>query len=171
MIKGGMFGVKWLIVGGMAFFLMLLIGCQEEGLPDEEGAEVSLSRVPNNPGFASLPLIGTPWKLLGFVDKRTNKIKLATPFIDKSYTLHFMEKGDMEGFTSNNIVWTTYSLHPADKNGLDLSLFRPSTYAGETDEGYLYIELMKKVNSYRISNKGLELYYDSHLYLLFQPME
>src|SRR5690606_30840065 len=73
MIKGGMFGVKWLMVGGMAFFLMLLIGCQEEGLPDEEGAEVSLSRVPNNPGFASLPLIGTPWKLLGFVDKRTNK--------------------------------------------------------------------------------------------------
>jgi len=38
--------------------LPLLYGCQEVGLPDEEGAEVSIKRVPTNPNYASLPLIG-----------------------------------------------------------------------------------------------------------------
>jgi len=100
----------------------------------------------------------------------SNRIRLTTPFRDKRYTLLFKEKGVLEGFTSSNVVWTSYTLHPADKYNIDLSLFRPSTYAGETDEGYLYTDLMKKVYTYRISHKGLELYYDPQQYLLFQPM-
>ena len=59
---------KWLLMVGLALILPLLGGCQEEGFPDEEGAEVSLKRVPSNPYYASLPLIGTQWKLIGFVD-------------------------------------------------------------------------------------------------------
>lgn len=50
--------------------LPLLYGCQEVGLPDEEGAEVSIKRVPTNPNYASLPLIGIEWKLIGFVDEK-----------------------------------------------------------------------------------------------------
>jgi hypothetical protein len=161
------FRFKWMLVIAV-FLLPLLYGCQEESQPDE-GAEISLHFVPKDASYMRLPLIGTHWKLVGFVEGKTNKIKWATPFRDKSYTLLFKEKGELEGFTSSNVVWSTYSLHPANKNGLDLSSFGPSTYAMETEEGYLYIELMKKVNSYRISNRGLELYYDPRQYLLFQP--
>ena len=171
MKRGRMFGIKWLFVAGLVSILPLLTGCQEEGRPDGESAEISLNFVPKDMGNTTLPLIGTQWKLIGFVDGKTNKIKWATPYRDKSYTLHFKEKGELEGFTSSNVVWSTYSFHPAIENGLDLSLFGPSTYAGESEEGYLYIELMKKVNSFRISTRGLELYYDPRQYLLFQPME
>jgi hypothetical protein len=153
------------------FLLPLLYGCQEEGQPDEESGEISLNFVATDISYISLPLIGTPWKLVGFVDGKKNRIKLMTPFRDKSYTLNFKENGALEGFTSSNIVFTAYSFHTANENGLDLSLFGPSTFAGETDEGYLYTDLMKQVNSYRISSRGLELYYDPQQYLLFQPKE
>lgn len=163
------FKLKWTLIVAV-FVLPLLYSCQEENQPDE-GAEISLNFVSKDLSNMDLPLIGTPWKLVGFVDGKKSRIKLATPFRDKSYTLNFKEKGILEGFTSSNVVWSTYSFHPASENGLDLSLFRPSTYAGETEEGYLYTELMKQVNSYRISSRGLELYYDPQQYLLFQPME
>lgn len=159
----------WMLMAAV-FLLPLLYGCQEESQPDE-GTEISLHFVPKDAGYMRLPLIGTHWKLVGFVDGKTNKITWATPFRDKSYTLLFKENGVLEGFTSNNVVWSTYTFHPANKNDLDLSSFGPSTYAGESEEGYLYIELMKKVNSFRISTRGLELYYDPHQYLLFQPKE
>lgn len=161
---------KTRFLGVILLLLPLLYGCQEESQPDE-GAEISLHFVPKDASYMRLPLIGTPWKLVGFVDGKKSRIKLATSFRDKSYTLNFKEKGILEGFTSSNVVWSTYSFHPASENGLDLSSFGPSTYAGETEEGYLYIELMKKVNSFRISNRGLELYYDPRQYLLFQPVE
>ena len=153
------------------FLLPLLYGCQEESQPDEESGEISLNFVATDMSYMGLPLIGTQWKLIGFADGKKNRIRLVTPFRDKSYTLHLKEKGELEGFTSSNVVWSTYSLHPTNENGLDLSLFGPSTYAGESEEGYLYIELMKKVNFYRISSRGLELYYDPQQYLLFQPMK
>ncbi|HLT07422.1 MAG TPA: hypothetical protein VK014_07835 [Cyclobacteriaceae bacterium] len=47
----------WMLMAAMCL-LPLLYGCQEVGLPDEEGAEVSIKRVPTNPNYASLPLIG-----------------------------------------------------------------------------------------------------------------
>lgn len=73
------FPPQWMFLAAVVLFLRLLAGCQEEGLPDEEGAEVSLSRVPDNPGYASLPLIGTKWKLIGFLDGKRNRIRLAKP--------------------------------------------------------------------------------------------
>ena len=171
MKRGKIFGIKWLFVAGLVSILPLLTGCEEGGQPDEESAEISLNFVSTDIRHASLPLIGTQWKLVGLVNGKTNKIKLVTPFRDKSYTLLFKKNGELEGFTSSNVVWRTYSFHPASENGLDLSSFGPSTYAGESEEGYLYIELMKKVNSFRISTRGLELYYDPQQYLLFQPVE
>lgn len=36
-----MFKPKWMFMVAIIFLLPLLGGCQEEGLPDEEGAEVS----------------------------------------------------------------------------------------------------------------------------------
>lgn len=81
----------------------------------------------------------------------------------------FKEDGVLEGYTSSNVVWREYSLlPPPGENKIDLSLFAPSTYAGETPDGYLYTELMKKVYLYQISTKGLALFHDPRKYLLFK---
>lgn len=73
---------RWL--GVILLFLPLLYGCQEESIPDE-GAEISLNFLSAEISYTALPLIGTQWKLLGFVDGRKNRITLTTPFRDKIY--------------------------------------------------------------------------------------
>ncbi|WP_158860774.1 hypothetical protein [Lunatibacter salilacus] len=163
------FGLNWVFILGVFFILLLLQGCQGEELPE---GEVFLSQISNNQDYSSLPLISTKWKLIGFVDATRNTIKLAEDSQERSFTLTFKEDGVLEGFTSSNIVWREYVLlPPLEANKIDLSLFAPSTYAGETPDGYLYIELMKKVYLYQISTKGLALFHDPRKYLLFKPVD
>jgi hypothetical protein len=155
----------WMLLIGMAFMLSLAGGCQEEGLPDEEGAEISLRRVPGSPGYASLPLMDTRWKLIGFVEG--NRIRLAKPKGGDSYTLIFKDTGVITGKTSTNAAYGEYSL-PGDWK-ISVSVFHNMTEMAELFDGPLYIESINKVLSYRISSKGLELHYDANKYLLFQP--
>jgi hypothetical protein len=54
---------------------------------------------------------------------------------------------------------------------MTISQFGLRTYAGETEDGYRFIDAMKKVNAYDISSKGLTLYYDKNEYLLFEPID
>jgi len=163
------FKSKWKFMVAIIFLLPLMGGCQEEGLPDEEGAEVSLKRVPTNPNFASLPLIGTEWKLIGFVDGKKNRIRLAKPGGGDSYTLIFEETGEVRGQTSTNAAYGEYSMHKNQQ--LLISGFHNITEKSELFDGKHYIESMNKVSSFDISNKGLGLYYDSQKYLLFKPVE
>jgi len=163
------FKSKWKFMVAIIFLLPLMGGCQEEGLPDEEGAEVSLKRVPTNPNFASLPLIGTEWKLIGFVDGKKNRIRLAKPGGGDSYTLIFEETGEVRGQTSTNAAYGEYSMHKNQQ--LLISDFHNITEKSELFDGKHYIESMNKVSSFDISNKGLGLYYDSQKYLLFKPVE
>ena len=157
----------WMLMAAMCL-LPLLYGCQEEGLPDEEGAEVSLTRVPTNPDYAFLPLIGTAWKLIGFVDKKKNRIRIVKAGDGDSFTQVFEDNGRFTGRASINQAQGEYSM---TKDHLSIQQYHLLTEAGESPDGYLYIAAMEKVFAYRISNRGLELYYDPQQYLLFQPME
>ena len=157
----------WMLMAAMCL-LPLLYGCQEEGLPDEEGAEVSLNRVPNNHDFASLPLIGTQWKLVGFVDKKKNRIRLVKAGDGDTFTQVFEDNGRFTGRASINQAQGEYSM---TKDHLSIQQYHLLTEAGESPDGYLYIAAMEKVFAYRISNRGLELYYDPRQYLLFQPVD
>src|SRR5690554_5281699 len=108
MKTSAIFRPQWMFLVGVALFLPLLAGCQEEGLPDEEGAEVSLSRVPDNPAYASLPLIGTEWQLIGFVDGKRNRIRLAKPRYEGSFTQIFKQDGSFSGRASVNLAYGEY---------------------------------------------------------------
>jgi len=163
------FRTQWMFLVAVVLLLPLLAGCQEEGLPDEEGAEVSLIRVQDIPGYASLPLVGSQWKLIGFVDGKRNRIRLAKPKGGESFTITFQETGEIRGHTSTNAAFGKYSI--GEDFELWISDFHNTTEIGEVFDGIYFIELMNKIYSYRISSKGLALYYDKDLYLLFLPME
>lgn len=164
------FKSKWRFMVPIIFLLPLLGGCQDQGLPDEEGAEVPLSRVPDNPGYASLPLIGTQWKLIGFVDGKKNRIRLAKPGGGDSYKLIFEDTGEIKGHTSTNTAQGKYSLD-IDSKVLIISQFIYLTRLNEFFDGRYYIESMNNVYSFDLSSKGLKLYYNTDKYLLFNPIE
>jgi|SRR5690554_894135 len=163
-----MSGIKWLLVAGMTFFLTLLIGCREEGLANEEGAEVSLSRVPDISSYGSLNLVDTKWELVGFVDGKRNKIRLVKDGGKQSFTQIFEDNGRFSGRASVNLAQGEYTLR---NNNMSIQQYHLMTEAVESYEGLLYTESMEKVFAYQITQKGLELYYDSQLYLLFGPVE
>lgn len=162
------FKSKWRFIVAIIFLLPLMGGCQEEGLPDEEGAEVSLKGVPTNPSYASVPLIGTEWKLVGFVDGKKNRIRLVKAGDGDSFTQVFEDNGRFTGRASINLAQGEYSM---TTDHLSIQKYHLLTEAGESPDGYLYIAAMEKVFAYRISLRGLELFYDPQKYLLFQPRE
>jgi hypothetical protein len=153
---------------GLILCVPLLAGCQDSETPLEPGSVVSLNRIPENPNYASLPLIGTKWKLIGFADEKTGNIRLAMPVSSDNYTLIFERDGTLGGQTSTNIAYGRYSL---TNNLLLISNFSNITEINELFEGSLYIEVMNKVSSLKISSKGLSLNYDDGKFLLFKPLE
>src|SRR5690606_15022452 len=88
---------------GLVCCLPLLGGCQKNQIGDDSNT-IPLSEIPENPAFASLPLIGTKWKLIGFVDRTTNKVKSVQSSEIDNYTLVFESNGDFAGISSTNTI-------------------------------------------------------------------
>jgi heat shock protein HslJ len=153
---------------GLILLVPLFGGCQENETPLEPGSTVSLDRIPENPDYASLPLVGTRWKLIGFVDSKLEMIKLAEPDSDSNYILVFSEDGKLQGQTSTNTANGRYSL---SNNSLSISNFTNSTEINELFDGLSYIKAMNMVNTYEVTTKGLKLIYDQEKYLLFKPIK
>jgi hypothetical protein len=162
------FRTKWMYIIGMVLFLPLFGGCQENGMPRNV---LLLSQIDENPGYASLPLIGTEWKLVGFADKRKNRIKEAEPKCGSCYIIIFQEDGTITGETSTNQSSGMYQIIGSDNNGIKIVAFSNSTEINELFDGKLFIECMQNVNVFSITPKGLELYYEVDKFLLFQPFE
>ncbi|MCE7056993.1 hypothetical protein LZF95_20100 [Algoriphagus sp. AGSA1] len=147
---------------------VMVSSCQESEDPLEPGATVSLNRIPENPAYTSLPLMGTQWKLLGFADEKTGKIRLVEPYSDDNFILVFGESGTITGMTSTNEAYGEYSM---SNNQLLISSFGNATEINELFDGPLYIETMNKVVTFKMSPKGLHLFYDEEKFLLFQQAE
>ncbi len=147
---------------------VMVSSCQESEAPLEPGATVSLDRIPENPAYTSFPLVGTRWKLLGFADEKDGEIKLAEPHSDDNFILVFAESGTIIGMTSTNEAYGEYSM---SNNQLLISSFGNATEINELFDGPLYIETMNKVVTFKMSPKGLHLFYDEEKFLLFQPAE
>jgi hypothetical protein len=153
-----------MVLVGMVFLLPILGGCRDEELPE---GEIRLSQIPDNPDNTSLPLIGTTWKLIGFVDEQRKRVKLAEPEGESSFLLTFKENGDLSGLTSTNTAFGKFFLD--NENLLKISRFNHLTKINELFDGRYYIESMNKVFSFNLSPKGLALYYDSQKFMLFKP--
>jgi heat shock protein HslJ len=153
---------------GLILLVPIFGGCQENETPLEPGSTVSLDRIPENPDYQSLPLVGTRWKLIGFVNSKLEIIKLVEPDSDSNYILVFSEDGNIQGQTSTNTANGKYSL---SNNSLSISNFTNSTEINELFDGLSYIKAMNMVNSYDITSKGLKLIYDQDKHLLFKPIK
>ena len=150
-------------------YLVLLGSCQKNDMGDDPDT-VLLGDILNNTDYANLPLLGTTWKLVGFVDEKAGKIKLAQPYSDHSYTLVFNEDGLLGGVTSTNESSGMYSVNSEKGGEIEIVSFGPSTYINELYDGSLFIEAMQHVVSFEISASGLILRYEEQHYLLFQPI-
>ncbi|SHM36975.1 hypothetical protein SAMN04488057_101238 [Cyclobacterium lianum] len=155
---------RWMVLVGMVFLIPVLGGCQDEELPE---GEIRLSQIPDNPDYTSLPLIGTTWKLIGFVDEGRNRVKLPEPDGESTYLLKFNGNGEISGRTSTNSAYGRYLL--GSDGLLEILTFTNTTELNELFDGGYYIASLNDVFSFALSPKGLTLYYDSEKSMLFQP--
>lgn len=147
--------------------LLLMQGCGKDNIKIPSEDWVSLSEIEGDERFASLPLVSTKWKLLGFADEEQGRFKDAEPVGEKLYTLIFGKNGWIEGFTIANILTGKFS-----RNGNELKIESwTATEVGEGNEAKFYIESLNKVYTYRIAQKGLVLYYAEDKAMLFQPID
>lgn len=170
MKKASIFNVKnpfWAI---LIMALPLLGACQKDGEIDQEGM-IDLKDIADNPAFADLPLIGTTWKLIGFGNERSGKIKPAKPEADirGTYMLVFENQGTISGYTSTNAALGKYELPNPNKGQVTILHFGRMTYINELYDGNKYIDAIREVSKYDITSQGLFLHYSSREYLLFEP--
>lgn len=145
--------------------LLILEGCKKSEAHDN-GAITYLNSIPEREHYASLPLIGTYWEFSGFADTRFGTVEIQSTF--RRNRLTFVEDGSISGIVSPNQVAGNYRIKPFNK--LNISRFAPITYVAVDYNDTRYMKAMKKVSSYKISAKGLSLYYGKDTFLLFQPV-
>ena len=138
------FKCRWMVLMGVAVLLPLLGGCQNDELPE---GEIRLNDISDNPDYQSLPLIDTRWKLIGFVDERRKKIKLAEPAEGDSYRLTFLGNGKFIGTTYVNGKSGEYDISKIDGR-LTILQFGLATYAGEVYDSPLYVDSFQKVYAF-----------------------
>jgi len=148
----------------LIFCLLILTGCEKSETADKETITY-LHDIPEREHYASLPLMGTYWEFTGFADTRFGTVEIQSTF--RRNRLTFVEDGSINGIISPNQVGGNYIAKPLNK--LNISRFALVTYIGVDQNDIHYIEAMKKVSSYKISAKGLLLYYGKNTFLLFQP--
>lgn len=154
----------WMVFMGAVLLLPLLGGCQDDSLPE---GEIRLSQIPDNPDYTSFPLIGTTWKLIGFVNEQRKSIKLAKPEGESTFLLTFNETGEISGLTSTNTAFGRYRF--GNDSILEILTFTNTTELNELYDGAYFIASMNNVFSSTLSSKGLALYYDSQKFMLFKP--
>lgn len=147
-----------------------LYGCSETVTP--EPRMVSINSIKEDKSYESVPLIGGSWKLIGFVDHKSNTLQLVdrkTIDCTDCYIITFGEDRLIDGQTIANKVMGNFELLDEQKK-LIITNFGLMSYAGELKDGDRFVDAMKKVNSYTISSQGLALNYDKHAFLLFEPI-
>ncbi|MBA4300338.1 MAG: hypothetical protein C0433_09610 [Cyclobacterium sp.] len=106
--------------------------------------------------------------MVRFANGEAGEIKLAEPYSDDNFILNFKESGEITGKTSTNEAYGEYSIL---NDQLLISSFTNVTEINELFDGRSYIEKMNKVRTFKMSSKGLHLFYDGSRFLLFQPVE
>jgi hypothetical protein len=150
----------------MLGFLFITVSCEKN---TDIGDGISLNEIPSDASYLKLPLIGTEWKLIGFVQSN-NTIKMAEPDSKQCYHLHLHADGTITGMSSTNELFGSYGFNFQSSTIEIVNL--GGTKINELFDGKLYMENLRTVQSYSISKKGLALYYDNNKnYLLFKPSE
>jgi len=107
-------------------------------------------------------LIGTEWRLTGIVDAETNVLTELEPKDDWCYTLVFATDSTAGGRITVNYLLVKLRSKP---------IFFVLTSAIDDGDGWLFIEIIKLIESYKLdlSKKELKFFYDNKKkYLLYK---
>jgi len=112
-------------------------------------------------------ITNTEWKLSGFVNAKTGKLKKAKQDNEKAYFLMFNKDKTLSGFASNNRLTGSYEMDISTRN-INISVWT-MTLAMEHPDGELFLESLNKVDFFSLQEHELRLYYnDKQNYLLFK---
>jgi len=148
-----------------------MVSC-EENVP-ELSTVLSLSEIPDLENHGEISFIDTKWRLLGFGEESSNRIRLAERRDSENQLwLLFNDNGTFEGFSTGNILSGNYS--SIGDNQIEVLDFFVTTSAGElTDDGYKFTEKMKHAYMGEVSKKGFIASYqieNKTNYMLFRPL-
>ncbi len=166
-------GFKYRKLSCLMLFLssMTLFGsCQD--IEQAKQIFLSLSDIEELPEDDTVPLVGTRWRLLGFGEEGSDRIRLAEPGnTDFQFWLEFHEDGTLEGLSSGNLLAGKYQSVP--KNQFELLEFYVLSYAGESGDGLYMTKSLRNADSGKIESKGLKIFYienEQRLYMLYRPL-
>lgn len=150
-------------------FLLILITIGIGACEEKESDSVSINQIEKNSSYLELSFTNTKWKLIGFVNVKHETIKMAKPESDSCYVLTFYSDNTFHGITSTNHVEGRYEMNL--KTGILKIKQLGGTEINELYNGKYYIESLYLIDSFQITDRGLELYYENKkYYLLFQPL-
>lgn len=149
----------------LASVLLFLPGCDNSEIEDKEEIPEgwkSLDEIADNLAYASLPLTGIRWRLIGFADEERDIIR---PVASSTYVIYFRVDGLIGGQIYVSKVSGTYSSDGANLL-TEVSLERVTEHDADAD---LYMEALNESHTFAVTEKGLQLYYgEERQYLLFK---
>lgn len=88
--------------------LIALVSCEEN--EPELSTFISLSEIPNLENHEDISFKGTNWRLLGFGEEGSDRIRIAEPRDSENQLwLSFNDDGTFEGFSTGNILIGNFS--------------------------------------------------------------
>ena len=113
-----------------------------------------------------MKLSGTAWKLISIVDMVGNKSRVPEPNKDENFMIKFQEKDLMNGCLSINTISGRYCVDYG-RQTIKMSV-TSSTFADDSPDGYAFLQYIKNVNKFVVTNDILRLFYDDIVCLEFE---
>jgi len=106
----------------------------------------------------AMKLNGTTWKLISIVDMVSNKSRAPEPNKDDNFMIKFQDKDLINGYLAINTIngryYVDYSRHT-----IEMSV-TSSTFADDSPDGYAFLQYIKNVNKFVVTNDILKLFYN-----------
>jgi hypothetical protein len=138
------------------------VGCNNSFLLDKLD-EVT----PQNPIDSAATFSNTSWKLAGFMNVAAGTLTEAEPKdCEECFTLSFETDSTFTGKSSTNELYGEYALDYQTSTIQIINL--GGTKIGETPDGYKYMDSLRAIHSFSITETALKLYYNNGKeYLLY----
>jgi len=151
----------------LALSLVFVSGCHTPEIDDKEEIPKgwkSLDEIADNPAYQSLSLTGIRWRLIGFANEEKNIIRPIVASVP--YVVYFRIDNLIGGHIYVRDLAGTYFLD-GDNLQAYLEIIEEGSEYG-MDDADSFIEAMNNVHTYKVTEKGLQLYYGDQQYLLFK---
>ena len=114
----------------------------------------------------AMKLNGTTWKLISIVDMVSNKSRAPEPNKDDNFMIKFQDKNLRNGCLSINTINGRYYVDYS-RQTIEMSV-TSSTFADDSPDGYAFLQYIKNVNKFVVTNDILRLFYNDIVCLEFE---